>query len=316
MEKKMLIASLRCKLYPIIEPTSDKDSLGRAFNLFIIFLITLNCLAMGLETSPALKQRWGGLFRSLEIFSVAVFTLEYLLRLWTCIENPVTTRPIKGRLRHLLKPMVIIDLLAILPFYVATAGVDLRAIRAVRIFRVFRVLKLGSYTISARIFGSVMRARAPDLIIALFSAAIAVALASYAVFIAEHPKQPEVFVSLLDALWWAVAVLTPGAPPYDFAKPVTMFGKSLSVFIQVLGVGVIALPTGILGAGFVEEIKRFRAQNRVEEHEPHATNQTPRPELETLTSIEGRLDYLEGKVDHLTDLLTRAHLQGEQERQE
>ena len=138
---------IKGRIYGILETAPDGDRASRVFDVFIMTLISLNVLAVILETVDSLSSQYGDIFNTFEIFSVSVFTVEYLLRLWTCTTDNRYRSPFSGRLRYAATPMAVIDLLAILPFYLPMViPLDLRFIRALRLFRLFRLFKMARYS--------------------------------------------------------------------------------------------------------------------------------------------------------------------------
>lgn len=251
------------RVYKIVEPDLESSAASKAFNIFIITVIILNCIAMLFETVGDFYKSHPQLFNMIELISVIIFTVEYLLRLWSFSASK-GYRP-WGRLKYMMQPMMIIDLMAILPFYIASMGLDLRAVRILRIFRALRVLKLGKYSESMKILGQVFANRKEELWITGLITAILMFISSFVVFLAEHNTQPEKFNSIVSSMWWAVATLTPGPPAYQFAQPVTTIGKLAGGVIQLIGIAIIALPTGILASGFKEELGKNRGKPKVSE---------------------------------------------------
>lgn len=255
---------MRKRLYEILEVAAPGDRASRAFDIFILSLIALNVTALVLETVEAVHAKAPALFNWFERVSVAIFTVEYLLRIWSCTESPNHAAPIRGRLRFAVRPMPLIDLFAVLPFYLPFLGVDLRFIRAVRLVRLFRILKVARYSTALKTVGRVMSTKKEELVITLFVLLLLLLLSSSLIYFAEHDAQPERFPSIPAAMWWGVATLT--TVGYGDVYPVTPLGKLLASAIAILGIGMFALPTGILGAGFVEQIK---ARKRVPKTCPH-----------------------------------------------
>jgi len=243
-----------------MDPNKHSSGLSKAFNIFIITVIIINCIAMVFETVGEFHKSNPQLFNIIEIISVLIFTVEYLLRLWS-FSAAKGYKP-WGRLRYMMQPMMIIDLLAILPFYIASSGLDLRAVRILRIFRALRILKLGKYSESMKILGQVFTNRKEELCITVLIIAILMFISSFVVYLAENHAQPEEFSSIASSIWWAVATLTPGPPAYQFAQPITTLGKIAGGIIQLIGVAIIALPTGILASGFKEELGKARGKPR------------------------------------------------------
>jgi voltage-gated potassium channel len=225
--------------------------------LFLLNLILLNLVAVILETVPDLASRYGVAFDVFEAVSVAIFSVEYLLRLWSCTSNPKYRHPILGRIRFALTPLALVDLIAIAPAYVpGDVFLDLRYVRVVRLVRLLRVLKMARYSQTLRTFSNVVGARAWDLGLIGFFLVVLLIVASITMYFAEHDAQPEVFSSVPAAMWWAVVTLT--TVGYGDIYPVTPLGKLFGSIIALLGIGFFALPAGLLAAGFAEEIHRER----------------------------------------------------------
>jgi voltage-gated potassium channel len=160
---------------------------------------------------------------------------------------------VRGRVRFVLSPMALVDLLSILPLLIPALGIDLRSARVLRLFRVVRVAKLARYSRTLRLFGHVFRERAPELVVVLALLATLLLLTSSLMYYAENAAQPDVFSSIPATLWWAIATLT--TVGYGDVYPVTGLGKLLAGVICVLGIGMFALPTSILGAAFSRQLE-------------------------------------------------------------
>lgn len=250
--------SLRKTVYELLEAPGGETGSWRRHDwvdLFLMTLITLNIVAVILETVPEIGGEWAGFFWWFEFGSVVVFSVEYLLRLLVCTENPRYTGSVTGRLRFALSPMAIVDLLAILPFYLPMLlAVDLRMLRMLRMLRFLRVLKLGRYSTSMQLIGRVLHAKRADLLITMTVVIFLLTLASGAMYVVEHEAQPQSFDSIPKAMWWGIATLT--TVGYGDVYPITAAGKLLAAVIALLGVGIFALPAGILASGFSQEIER------------------------------------------------------------
>jgi voltage-gated potassium channel len=174
------------------------------------------------------------------------------------VENPRYHRPILGRLRYMLSPLAIIDLLAIVPFYLRvwlTVGrFDLRALRTVRLLWLFRIVKLTRYSRALNLIGRVIKDRRAELAVAVSAMVIVMVLSSVLLYYVEQPAQPEAFGTIPDAMWWAVMTLT--TVGYGDVVPVTPIGRFLGGLVAMLGIAMFALPTSILGAGLVEHHKK------------------------------------------------------------
>jgi voltage-gated potassium channel len=246
--------ALRERIYHMLEVEDHDHGLDRAVHLFLLLLIIANVLAVVLETVQSLYQRHAWLFDAFEIFSVAIFTIEYLLRLWTCTVNPRYREPLRGRLRFIVSPMALIDLTAILPAYLpALIPLDLRFARSVRLFRLARSLKIARYSHALQTLGGVLRAKKEELAVTAFLGSVLLLFASSFMYFIEHEAQPEAFSSIPASMWWGVMTLTTvGYGDY----PVTPLGKFVGAIIGILGIGLFALPAGILAGGFAEEMHR------------------------------------------------------------
>ena len=246
--------AIRRRTHQILEGTREGDLVNRVFEIFMIVLIAGNVLAVILETVPSLGTAYGGLFFVFEVFSVAVFSIEYVLRVWAVIEDRRRTRmtPVGGRLRYMVTPMAIIDLLAFLPFYLsAFFAVDLRFLR---VLRLLRILKLTRYSPALETFARVLRNERKPLVAALLMLGVVLILVSSLMFVFEQSAQPEAFGSIPAALWWGIVTLT--TVGYGDVAPVTVGGKIFGALVTVMGVGIVAVPAGILASGFNQEIRK------------------------------------------------------------
>lgn len=252
-----MMGRIKKRIYEILEVASPKDVQSRIFDIFIVTLIFLNVIAVILETVEKLSSQFSQFFKIFEVFSVIVFTSEYLLRVWSCTKNLKYKRSISGRIRFILTPLALVDLFAILPFYFPLfIPFDLRFIRAIRLVRLFRLFKMGRYSESIKLFGRVLRAKKEELFITVFAVFILLTISSSLLYFVEHEAQPEMFSSIPAAMWWGVATLT--TVGYGDIYPITTLGKFLGAIISLLGVGLFALPAGILSAGFIEEIRKSK----------------------------------------------------------
>ncbi|PSQ15131.1 potassium channel protein [Halobacteriales archaeon QS_8_69_26] len=243
--------SVRRETYELFTPELGGE-VGRWVDWFILILILANVTAVMLETVDPLRMQYEAFFWQFELFSVVVFTIEYVARVWAAVENGDYEHPVWGRIRYAFRPLVMVDFLAILPFYLLLIGpaVDLRFLRALRLVRLLRLMKLARYSESIRAFGVVLRHKKPDLLIALFANSLMLILASSVMYYVEHEAQPEAFGSIPETMWWGVATLT--TVGYGDVTPVTPVGKFFAAVVAVLGIGMFALPASILASGFVE----------------------------------------------------------------
>ena len=248
--------SIRKRIYDILDPGHHQGILSKIANYVIYLLIFLNVVVIVLESVPAICRHCSTLFWQFEVLTVAVFSVEYLLRVWSCVESPKYASPVLGRLRYLISPLAVIDLLAILPFYLPFVTADMLFLRSVRFFRLFRAVKLGRYSTAFRLLGQVVNAKRAELLVTVFIIFILTTLSAIGMYYVENEAQPQVFSDIPSSMFWAIATLTNVGHP----EPVTPLGRCLASTIFILGLGMFALPTGILGAGFVEEFHNRRRQ--------------------------------------------------------
>ncbi|WP_195156084.1 ion transporter [Halococcus agarilyticus] len=224
---------------------------ARAVDWLVAGLIVCNVVAVVLGTVDPLFDRYRSVFYTFELLSVGVFTAEYVLRVWSATAVEEYDHPVFGRLRFMTRPAVVIDLIAVAPFYLGTVvfASDLRVLRALRLVRFLRLFKLARYSRSVDRFRRVMRRKTGDLVVAIVGTSLLLTLASSLMYFVEHDAQPAAFSSIPAALWWGVVTLT--TVGYGDVYPVTPLGKLLGATVAVLGTGLVALPASILASGFI-----------------------------------------------------------------
>ncbi|MDD5392037.1 MAG: ion transporter [Thiothrix sp.] len=232
-------------------------------NRFLMVLVSLNVIAVTVESEHSIYETYAAFFWWFEVFSVAVFTIEYIVRAWICVESSDVDfkHPVGGRWRYLLSPMALVDLVAILPFYLSFfLGVaDWRVLRSLRLLR---LLKLTRYSHSLGLLLVVLKQEAETLVSALFILSMLILLSATGMYLVEGHIQPEKFGSIPRAVWWStVTVATVG---YGDAVPITTVGKVFSGMIIITGIAVAALPAAILASGIINELKRRRESFRIE----------------------------------------------------
>jgi len=249
------------KVHGLLHPEIVGDKRwDKTINIFIITLIILNVIAVMLETVPAFQDENGKelpFFRYFDLISVIIFTFEYALRVWSSNHDPKYQHSIKGRIRYMLSPAALIDLLAILPFFLhAMIGIDLRVLRMLRLLRFFRLFRLTAYMRSADIIKNVFQNKISELALSLVLVVFLIVIASCLVYFAEHnhPVNKERFTSIPATIWWAIVTLT--TTGYGDMYPITTLGKVFSSVIMLSGIALFALPAGIITVGFLEEFRK------------------------------------------------------------
>ncbi|MEZ5817186.1 MAG: cyclic nucleotide-gated ion channel [Hyphomicrobiaceae bacterium] len=245
---------LRRRIYEIIEVGRGETAASRLFDHLIVSLILLNVLAFCLETIPEVEAEWGAWLHAFDMISVAIFTIEYLLRLWTSVEVPMLSRlpPWQARLRFARRPMLVIDLLAILPFYAGSVlGVDLRVLR---VFRLLRFLKLTRYSPAIHTLLRVVANEQRSLIGAFVLLLAALLVFSTGMYYIEGHVQPDKLGSIPEAAYWAMTTLT--TVGYGDVSPITPLGKIWASLTMLCGLCILALPVAIIASGFSTEVSR------------------------------------------------------------
>jgi voltage-gated potassium channel len=239
---------------------------NRMVSLVLVLLILLNVLAVVLGSVESLEAQYGTLFDYFESFSVAVFLAEYLLRVWSCTAVLHYRSPTMGRLRFMLTPLAIIDLLSILPTLLVWTGIDLRFLRMLRLVRMLRLAKLGRYSEALQLMGHVLKQKRESLLLSLAVMLLVLVVSSSLIFMTEHDQQPEAFSSIPASMWWGIMTLT--TVGYGDIYPITPVGKLLGAFISICGIAMFALPTAILGSAFFEftELRKLPTAPRVCPH--------------------------------------------------
>ncbi len=271
--------SFRHRIFQLLE--HEQNGFARLINISIISLIILTLVILFVETVPEIHKEYKSWFHTFEQLSIVIFSIEYIARVWSSAElNPLT--PWKSRGRYILSPLALIDLLAIAPFYLGLfIQIDTRYLRAIRLLR---LLKLTRYSSSLSTLIQVIKNEIAGIVSALSFLLVLIIFSSAAMYLVERNVQPEDFGSIPQAMWWATITIT--TVGYGDVVPVTLMGKAISIVITILGVGIAALPAGILASGFTTEM-----QNRRDEFQAKVI---------TSLSDDGRLTHEELRdLEHL-----------------
>jgi voltage-gated potassium channel len=246
--------TLRKQIHDTLEISLRRKS-GISFyvNVFLTVVIFLNTIAIILHTVPSIRRNFDQFFLDFEVFSVIVFSIEYFLRLWTCVENDKYKHPISGRFRFMISAWGLIDLLSILPFFMSIFMTDLGFIRILRLLRMLRLFRVSKYFHALRVIQRVIKDKQEELILSMVFIIFMLIISSSLVYYVEHEAQPLAFSSIPQAMWWGVNTMT--TVGYGDLHPITVLGKFLGGIIAILGVSIFALPTGILASGFAEHIR-------------------------------------------------------------
>jgi len=250
------------KVHVLLHPTQGETKWDKVLNAFLIILILLNLVAVMLETEASIYEKYKAFFDGFNYFSVAVFTIEYVLRLWSCTNEEKYHHWFWGRIKYIFSWDALIDLAAILPFYLTSFIIlDLRELRLLRLLRLLKIFRLTSYMKATKVITNVFKNRFKELTIALTMVCGLIIIAACLMFFVEHPVQPKKFASIPDTLYWAVITLT--TTGYGDMVPHTSIGKLLTGIFSLMGVALFALPAGIITSGFLEEIRKSRKSQQI-----------------------------------------------------
>jgi voltage-gated potassium channel len=247
--------------YNLLDPLHSGTRGARAVEFFLLVLIFMNIISIMLESVHDINMTYGRFFKDLEFFSVMVFSVEYVLRVWTCVENPKYENPGWGRLRYVTSTMALIDLLSIIPFYLSFLPVDLIFLRIIRLFRLFRLLKIARYLKALRLIQAVLRERKEQILLTVMFVLFLLVIVSTLMFYVENEAQPKVFSSIPASMWWGIETLT--TVGYGDMLPLTIYGKLLGGMISVLGIGLFALPAGIISSGLSDHLHKHDNKSRM-----------------------------------------------------
>lgn len=254
--KRLISENRKKRIFDIIQIGKRDDFVSRAFDLFIVAAIFANIAVLFLETFDSLSG-YSGVLHVIEIITVIIFGIEYLLRIWTAEYLYPNKGKVKAVLRFLVSFDGIVDLCTILPFFFLSGFVALRMLRVVRILHLFRI---NAYYDSINVITSVLKEKRNQLISSIFIILVLMMASSLCMYSAEHEAQPEVFRNAFSGIWWGMStILTIG---YGDIYPVTILGRAMAIVIACLGVGVVAIPTGIISAGFVERYTQMQNQSK------------------------------------------------------
>ncbi len=256
----MALGSLRSRVYRQLEASAWPRRGLSPTNLFLAVLIVVTVGAAILETEPMVARGRELVFDRMEIIVGAIFSVEYLLRLWVAVENPRFASHRFPRLRYAVSPIAIIDLVAILPTLFAVGGAQTLVLRFFRVLRMLRLAKLGRTSRAWDQIRDALYERRYEFALILGLLGIAVLISGSLLYWAEADAQPEQFGSIPRALWWAIVTLT--TVGYGDTYPVTGLGKLLAGMIAIIGVMLVALPTGLFAASFIEGMQRHRSRAR------------------------------------------------------
>jgi voltage-gated potassium channel len=250
-------SSFQQKAYRAVAPHAWPRGIS-PFNKLVLVLIVLASLLAVLETEEGLLAAAPRLFVTLDLAFGLIFSAEFALRLWAAGADARWAGLI-GRIRWLMRPIAIIDLIAILPSFFALAGTDAFLLRLVRLARILRLAQLGQFSDAVALLWDAVRSRRYELAVSFLAAGAVLLASAIMLYLVEGAVQPEAYGSIPRALWWSVVTLT--TVGYGDVYPVTMAGRMLGGLTAIAGIGLIAMPTGILAAAFSDAFQKRRARH-------------------------------------------------------
>lgn len=251
------IENRRARIADIIDVRTGADSAGHLFDFLYLFVIIANLAVSIMLTYENIRMQYEDLLLRIEQITVVIFCIDYVLRLWTAkYTYPETSEALSIR-RYVFSFTGIVDLLSFLPYFLPIffpSGAV--AFRMLRIMRVFRLFRINAYYDSFKLITEVLSSKKQQLFSSVFTILILMLASSLCMYSLEHEAQPEVFSNAFSGIWWAAStLLTVG---YGDIYPITTLGKMFGIFITFLGVGMVAIPTGIISAGFVDQYSRIK----------------------------------------------------------
>lgn len=237
---------MKHKLWLVLEDSTTK--IGRRFEIFIQTLILLSVVSFSLDTIPNISEELSQILQGFEIFSISIFSIEYLLRIY------VSKKP----LQYIFSFYGFIDLIAILPFYL-NGVLDLRFLRAFRILRIFRVVRLIKYNDALKRFKKAFAIVKEEIVLFFLITIVLVFITSAGIYYFEHEAQPEVFKSVFHSAWWSIVTLT--TVGYGDVYPITLGGKIFTFFVLMIGVGIVTIPAGLVATALLKAIDNEKTEN-------------------------------------------------------
>ncbi len=249
--------NLKLRVFEILSVDEGEDRVSRAVDTILLLLILSNVAALVLVTDERIYGLAPGFFFYFELVSFCIFAVEYALRLWACTSDPRYSHRIAGRVRYALQPLMLADGVAVMSYFILLAlpsGMDLGAFRALRL--VSRMALLARYSSGLQALNAAISARRNELLGVVSVVAALLVLASSLMYFLEESAQPDKFSSIPETMWWGIITVT--TVGYGDVAPITPAGRLLAGVIALLGIGIFALPAGILGSGFMEQVNRRR----------------------------------------------------------
>lgn len=289
--------TFRQKVHAVVYPSEFGGTLHHIFDTFIVVWVVLSVVAVVLESVHSIHYIFNIEFIVLDAVAVTIFSVEYCLRLYCCVENPGFKSAIWGRIRHAKSATAVVDLLAILPFFLEAFLHHLFDLRFLRVFRLLRLLKLTRYTGATATLTRVISREWPVLAASAFVMLLLVIMTASLGYLFEHEAQPDKFENIPQAIYWAVITLA--SVGYGDISPVTPMGRLMTIILALLGIGIFAIPAALLSSAFSDQLRIERETLKNELYEMLADGVLDEHETEKVKSEAKRLHLSDEEVERL-----------------
>lgn len=295
--------TFRQRVHALVFPSPYGGQLHHYYDLFIVVWVLISVLAVILESVDSIYYNLAVEFVILDAVAVLVFSFEYLMRLYSCVEEPRFQRTIVGRLGYATQPVSIIDFLAIIPFFLEVFLHHLIDLRFLRSFRLMRLFKLARYTGSTNTLFTIIRREAPILATSAFTLMLLVVLVASLGYLFEHEAQPEKFENIPTSIYWAVITLA--SVGYGDISPITPMGRFMTTLMALIGLGLFAIPASILSSAFTQELQSQRQAVENQVFEMLADGILSEEELIEVRALARKMNMSEEQLDILIDKAKR-----------
>ena len=295
--------SFRQKIHALVYPSEFGGNLHHIFDTFIVVCVLISVIGIILESVQSIYHVLHLEFILLDTMMVAIFSLEYCTRLYCCVEQPGFQKALSGRLRHAKSPSLLVDLLAILPFFLEAFLNHLFDLRFLRVFRLMRLLKLSRYTGATATLTKVLAREWPVMSASIFIMMLMVVLTASLGYLFEHEAQPDKFENIPQSIYWAVITL--GSVGYGDISPVTPMGRFMTIILALVGIGIFAIPAALLSSAFTDQLRIERENLRNELYEMLEDGRLDEQEIEKVQNEAKRLHLSQQDVDQLIEKVRR-----------
>ena len=291
--------TFRQKVFSLLHPTPTSGELHHLLDNLIMLSVLASVVSIILETVPEIHQIFSSGFYQIEIATVIIFTAEYLGRVYSCCELEKYSKPVVGRLKYMSTPSALIDLLAIFPFYIGAVFHETFDLRFLRVFRLSRLLKLTRYTGTLNTMYKAIHRERRVLFAAAFMMILLVILTASLGYEFEHEAQPDKFDTIPAAMYWAVITLA--SVGYGDLTPITPLGRAMTVAISLIGIGIFAIPAGLMASAFTDQLRIDREAFENEFREAIVKGKLSSQDRQSLEAEAERLHLSIEDVDRITE---------------